>query len=162
MMLTPEEMGQRLNAAVTEAVRELRHQIGTTDTMLRNVAGSLSDRLGSARRGDEQNRLLLWTGLGSLVLGLLLYAIMAGPMVRLMPSSWLWPERMAARIVAEPTPWEAGMHLMQRTSPPSWRAIVSAADLARDNREAIDGCRVAAIKAKSKAVRCTIEVKASE
>lgn len=27
MMLTPEEMGQRLNAAVTDAVRELRHQI---------------------------------------------------------------------------------------------------------------------------------------
>ncbi|WP_010189117.1 DUF6118 family protein [Sphingomonas sp. PAMC 26605] len=162
MMLTPEEMGQRLNAAVTDAVRELRHQIGTTDTMLRNVAGSLSDRLGSARRGDEQNRLLLWTGLGGLVLGVLLYAIVAGPIVRLMPSSWLWPERIAARAVAEPTPWEAGKHLMRRASPASWNGIVSAADLAKDNRETIDRCRTAAAKVKSRTVHCTIDVKAAE
>ncbi len=162
MMLTPEEMGQRLNAAVTDAVRELRHQIGATDTMLRNVAGSLSDRLGSARRGDEQNRLLLWTGLGGLVLGVLLYAIMAGPIVRLAPSGWLWPERMAARIVAEPKPWEAGKHLMRRASPASWNEIVSAADLAKDNRETIDRCRTAAAKVKSRTVHCTIDVKAAE
>ncbi|MGY2737210.1 DUF6118 family protein [Sphingomonas sp. UYP23] len=162
MMLTPEEMGQRLNAAVTDAVRELRHQIGATDTMLRNVAGSLSDRLGSARRGDEQNRWLLWTGLGGLMLGVLLYAIVVGPIVRLMPSTWLWPERMAARAVAEPSPWEAGKHLMQRASPASWNAIVSASDLAKDNRDTLDRCLAAAAKAKSRAVRCTIEVKASE
>ena len=162
MMLTPEEMGQRLNAAVTDAVRELRHQIGTTDTMLRNVAGNLSDRLGSARRSDEQKRLLLWTGLGGLVLGVLLYAIMAGPVVWLAPSSWLWPERMAARIVAEPSPWEAGKYLMLRASPASWNEIVSAADLAKDNRETIDRCRTAAAKVKSRTVHCTIDVKAAE
>ena len=139
-------MGQLLNAAVTDAVRELRHQIWTTDTMLRNVAGSLSDRLGSARRGDEQNRWLLWTGLGGLVLGVLLYTIVVGPIVRLMPSTWLWPERMAARAVAEPSPWEAGKHLMQRASPASWNAIVSAFDLAKDTRDTLDGCRAAAAK----------------
>ncbi len=160
MMLTPEEMGQRLNAAVTDVVRELRHQIGATDTMLRNVAGSLSDRLGSARRGDEQNRLLLWTGLGGLLLGLLLYAIMAGPTARLAPSGWLWPERMAARAVAEPTPWEAGKHLMRRASPASWNAIVNATNLVRDNRNAIEACRKTA-KAK-KPTRCTIAVEAGD
>ncbi|WP_242154425.1 DUF6118 family protein [Sphingomonas sp. BAUL-RG-20F-R05-02] len=157
MMLTPEEMGQRLNAAVTDVARELRHQIGATDTMLRNVAGSLSDRLGAARRRDEQNRLLLWTGLGGLVLGVLLYAMMAGPIARLAPSGWLWPERMAARIVDERTPWEAGKHLMRRASPASWDAIVSAANLAKDNREMIDKCRAAAAKVKSRTVRCTIK-----
>ena len=162
IMLTPEEMGRRLNAAVTDAVRELRHQIGATDTMLRNVAGSLSDRLGSARRGDEQNRLLLWVGLGGLVLGVLLYALVAGPVVRLAPTSWLWPERMAARIVAEPTPWEAGKHLMRRASPASWNEIVSAADLAKENRGTIDRCRTAAAKVKSRTVHCTIDVKAAE
>lgn len=85
MMLTPEELGQRLNAAVTNVARELRHQIEATDRMLRNAAGSLSDRLESACSRDEQNRLLLWTGLGGLVLGMLLYAIVVGPIVRLAP-----------------------------------------------------------------------------
>jgi hypothetical protein len=144
MMLTPEELGQRLNAAVTNVARELRHQIEATDRMLRNAAGSLSDRLESARSRDGQNRLLLWTGLGGLVLGMLLYAIVVGPIVRLAPSDWLWPERMAARAVAEPTPWEAGKHLMRRASPVSWKEIVQDANLAKYNRETIDRCRATA------------------
>ena len=160
MMLTPEAMGQRLNVAVADATRELRHQIGVANTMLRSVANSLSDRLASARQGDEQNRVLLWAGLGGLVLGLLLYAIMAGSIARLAPSSWLWPERMAARVVAEPTPWEAGKHLMRRTSPTSWNAIVNATTLGRNNRNAIEACRKTA-KAK-KPARCTIAVKADD
>jgi hypothetical protein len=41
--------------------------------------------LESACSRDEQNRLLLWTGLGGLVLGMLLYAIVVGPIVRLAP-----------------------------------------------------------------------------
>lgn len=156
MMLTPEQMGQRLNAAVTDAVRELRHQIGTTDTMLRNVAGSLADRLGSARRGDEQNRLLLWTGLGGLVLGVLLYAIMAGPIVRLMPSNWLWPERMAARSLRMPM-WEGGQRLMRAGDPQAFAGVLAGNRLATANREQLEACRMQAAKA-SKVVRCTIDV----
>ena len=38
-------------------------------------------------------------------------AIVAGPLVRLMPSSWLWPERMAARSLRMPM-WEGGQRMM--------------------------------------------------
>ncbi|WP_267389687.1 DUF6118 family protein [Sphingomonas sp. GC_Shp_3] len=161
MMLTPEEIGQRLNAAVTNAARELRHQIGATDTMLRNAAGSLSDRLESARRRDEQNRLLLWTGLAGLVLGMLLYAIVMGPIVRLAPSGWLWPERMAARIVAEPTPWDAGKRLMRSASPERWDALVAGNRIIAANRDALVGCRKTATKT-NKPIRCTIEIGAAQ
>lgn len=157
MMLTPEEMGQRLNAAVTDAVRELRHQIGTTDTMLRNVAGSLSDRLGSARRGDEQNRLLLWTGLGGLVLGLLLYAIVAGPIVRLMPSSWLWPERMAARSLRMPM-WEGGQRMMHAASPEAFAAIMAGDRIITANREALEACRKRANKTPDE-IKCAVKLR---
>src|SRR3546814_2315458 len=76
-------------------------------------------------------------------------------------SSDLWPESVAARVLDEPTPWDAGTHLMQRASPASWEMIVAADPLADGNREAIQACREAATKAK-KPVRCTIEIKRSE
>lgn len=157
MTLTPETMGQRLNASVSDATRELQHQIQSAKVAMAGATHNLEAMVVSARRGDEQNRWLLWSGLGGLVLGLVLYAVMAGPIARLMPASWLWPERMAMRVLGEPTPWDAGTYLMTRASPASWEAIVAAANLAKDNRETIEGCRAAATKAK-KAVRCTVRI----
>lgn len=158
MTLTPENMGQRLNASVSDATRELQHQVQSAKSAMASAAHDLQNMVVSARRGDEQNRWLLWTGLGGLALGLLLYAALAGPIARLMPASWQWPERVAARVLAEPTQWEAGQHLMQRAAPASWAMIVAADPLADGNREALQACREAATKAK-KAVRCTVEVK---
>jgi len=114
MTLTPENMGQRLNASVSEATRELQHQIQSAKAAMAGAAHDLQTMVVSARRVDEQNRWLLWAGLGGLVLGLLLYAVMAGPIARLMPASWQWPERVATRVLGEPTAFDAGQHLMQR------------------------------------------------
>jgi hypothetical protein len=112
----------------------------------------------SARRGDVQNRWLAIAGGGGLVLGLLLYALLAGPIARMMPASWLWPESMATRALGEKSAWDAGQRLMQTAAPESWGLIVAAAPLADGNREAVQACREQAEKAK-KPVRCTIEVR---
>ena len=158
MTLTPENMGGRLNGAVAEATRELRNQVQAADTVMRSAARDLSDMVASARRGDEQNRWLYIAGVGGLVLGVLLYALIAGPIARTMPTSWHWPERMATRVLDERSAWDAGQRLMQTAAPESWGLIVAAAPLADGNREAIEACRTSATKAK-KPVRCTIEVK---
>lgn len=158
MTLTPENMGGRLNASIAEATRELRAQVQATDTVLKNAARDLSDMVASVRRGDEQNRWLLWAGLGGLALGLLLYAALVGPIARMMPTNWHWPESMATRALGERTTWDAGQRLMQTAAPESWGLIVAAAPLADGNREAVQACREQAEKAE-KPVRCTIEVK---
>ncbi len=44
---------------------------------------------------------------------------------------------------------------MRTDSPQEWQALTEAADLQRDNREAIEECRAEAAKA-GKATRCTI------
>lgn len=161
MTVTPETMGQRLNAAVSDATRELQHQIQSAKEALAGAARNLETMVVSARRGDEQNRWLLWAGLGGLVLGLLFHAVMAGPIARLMPASWQWPESMATQVLGEPTTFDAGQHLMRAANADGWRAIVVAANLVKDNRETIDRCRERAAKAK-KAQRCTIEVRMAE
>src|SRR3546814_5033356 len=63
------------------------------------------------------------------------------------------------RVLDEPTPWDAGTHLMQRASPASWEMIVAADPLADGNREALQACREAATTAK-KQVCWTNETKA--
>ncbi len=157
MTLTPENMGARLNGAVKEAVNTLRSHTQASKSALDSTVGELRGLVLSARRADEQNRCLYMIGGGGVLLGLLLYAALAGPIARAMPDSWRWPERMAARVLAEPTQWEAGQRLMQTAAPASWAMIVAADPLADGNREAIDGCREAAAKQK-KPVRCTITV----
>lgn len=61
----------------------------------------------SARRGDEQNRWLAGAGVGGVIVGMALWAALAGPIARAMPDGWQWPERMAARTLDLPM-WQAG------------------------------------------------------
>ena len=157
MTLTPETLGQRVNASVANATNELRSSVSSAKSALDGAVRDLSGLVVSARRGDEQNKWLYLFGIGGVALGCLLYVLLAGPIARMMPASWQWPERMATRVLAEATPWDAGQHLMASASQPSWEAIVAADRLLRDNREKIEGCRQAARKA-DQPVRCTIQV----
>lgn len=157
MTLTPETMGGRLNASVAEATRELRGQVQASDMALRNAAQDLQRIVASARRGEEQKRRLMIVGAAGLGAGLLLYAMLAGPVARMMPASWHWPESLATRAVGANSVWDAGQRLMHSAAPESWAAIMAAAPLADGNRAAVQACRAAADKAK-KPVRCTIEV----
>lgn len=161
MTLTPENMGGRLNASVAEAARELRNSVSSAKLALDGAARDLSGLVASARRGDEQNRWLYLFGVGGVVLGFLLYVLLAGPIARMMPASWQWPERIATRVLGADSQWEAGQRLMQTAAPESWALIVAASPLSDSNRETVQGCREAAAKGK-KVVRCTIEVRPAE
>src|SRR3546814_8851009 len=79
---------------------------------------------------------------------MLLYAALAGPVARMMPASWHWPERRAMHALGEPTMWDAGQRLMQTAAPESWALIVAASPLVDGNREAVQKCREQADKAK--------------
>ena len=59
--------------------------------------------------------------------------------VRAMPESWLWPERMTASILGmdEET---AGVRLIKAASPERWRDIVAGYQILSDNRDAIAQC----------------------
>jgi hypothetical protein len=158
MALTPETLGSRMNASVAETVRTVRGEAQASKSALDGAVIELRRLAGSVRGAREQEKRLWLVGGGGLFLGLLLYATLAGPIARMMPASWQWPERMAARVLDTDTGWEAGRHLMISASPQSWNEIAAAFTLMDDNRKAIEECRRAAAKAE-KAVRCTIEVK---
>ncbi len=91
---------------------------------------------------------------------MLLWAVLAGPIVRSMPASWLWPEWMAARALRMPM-WEGGQRLMRAGSPEAFGGVLAGNRLVFANRDALDACRKQAGKAK-KAVRCAIQVKGED
>jgi hypothetical protein len=159
MQMTPEDMAARMQAAATQARRDdhialadAQRQHGEAVRTLRAFAGDVASL-------NEQRRRLKWAAGGGLLAGCLLWAVLPGLVARILPASWHLPERIAARTVGEPTLWEAGTRIMRADSPKAWQSIADAAEMRRDNREAIDVCERDARKA-NQPVRCTIRIRA--
>ena len=157
LAMTPEQMAQRIAAAGNAARREDQAALAKAGEDKARVMAELRAIAGSAwTRADQRNR-QLWFALGGAVAGILAWAIVPGLVAReIAPASWQWPERMAARTLDMPR-WEAGQRMMQSASPTAFSAIVAGNRIVTANREAIEGCKKAAVKA-GETVRCTIRV----
>ena len=154
---TPRHVVDRIVAAGGDARAEDRRTIATAAAELKDATRALQGVTASARRGYEQNRWLMWTAIGGVVLGMVLWAAFAGVVARAVPASWQWPEKMAARAL-DLSMWEGGQRMMQAASPTAFRAIIAADRMVLANRETIEGCSKAAARARE-TVRCMIRIR---
>ncbi len=157
LAMTPEQMAQRISAAGNAARREDQAALAKAGEDKARVMADLRAIAGSAwTRADQKNR-QLWFGLGGMAAGVVAWAIVPGLVAReIAPTSWQWPERMAARTLDLPR-WDAGQRMMQSASPTAFSAIVAADRIVTANRETIEGCSKAAARTR-KTMRCTIRV----
>lgn len=154
MQMTPESFRKQIEVAAVTARRADRERIEQAHKDSWHTTQELRAALAQVRTADEQRR-RLWQGSGGGALaGILLWSFLPGTIARAVPASWHWPERMAARMTGEPSRWDAGARLMQTDSPLAWSALLDAADLLRDNRNAIEACRKSASRS-PQPVRCT-------
>lgn len=160
LSLTPEEFNRQIIAAAYSARREDHRLFLAGQEGFETVARQLGLQLHSHTEANAQQRRLKHVGLTALVAGMLLWAILAGPLVRVLPESWLWPEWMAARTLRMPL-WQSGQRLMRVASPKAFAGILAGNRLVTFNRDALDACREKAAKVR-KAVRCEIQVKPEE
>lgn len=158
LQMTPEDFGARFEAAAVIARREDQAMLAAAKRELTETTRALRATIGTAATIDQQNRARWWWGGGGFVAGCLIWASLPGFVARIAPTGWYWPERLAARTVREPTLWQAGTRIMRADSPAAWQSIDDAAELRRDNREAIDACEQQAAKAKEP-VQCTIRIR---
>ncbi len=156
LALTPQETASQIANAAVNARSSEQKALAEARLGLVSATRELQGYLAAARGGDEQNRWLVGMAVGGLAVGALLWAALAGPVARVVPETWLWPERMAARTLNR-SMWDAGQRLMTVVSPESWKAIVEGDRIVEANKTALDGCRKAAASAR-KAVKCTIRV----
>lgn len=152
-----EEMVPRqVVARVAGAVAEDRQAVKVAAGELREATSALQGVTVSARRGDEQNRWLIWTLIGGTVAGVILWAVFAGIVARTVPSGWHWPERMAARTL-DMSMWEGGQRMMRTAAPDAFANLAAGDRLVTANRVVLEACQKRANKARE-AVRCTISV----
>lgn len=155
--LTPEDMGARIAAAGQKARDVDRATIQQARQDQASAVQALHQIIGNARTQRGQRQHLLWGIGGGMLAGCLLWSFLPGVTARAMPDSWHWPERRAAGMVGEPTLWDAGIRMMRAEAPESWQFVAEAAEMRRENREAVEACQKRAAKAK-RSVRCTIRI----
>lgn len=160
LALTPEEIDRQITAAGIAGRSEDRRAIAAARQVIEDVATKLGRQLDSHALADDQRRRLWQVGLACIVAGMGLWAIVAGPLARSLPASWLLPERMAARSLRMPM-WEAGQRLMRAGDAHAFAGVLAGNRLAVANRDTLEGCRKQAAKV-GKTVRCMIEVGVGE
>lgn len=156
-----ETVARQVVARIGGAVAEDRQAVKTAAGELRDATRALQGMTVSARRGDEQNRWLIWTAISGIVVGMIVWAVFAGIVARnVAPTGWQWPERMAARTLNLPM-WEGGQRLMRTVAPDAFANIAAGDRIITANRVTLEACRKHADKAR-KAVRCAIDVEPSK
>jgi hypothetical protein len=157
LALTPSGIADQIYRAA-ESMRRLEHdRLSIAHQELRHSTQALLDVVALARTRSEQQRVLYKVGGACLLSGLLLWTVLPGAIARSAPASWRWPERLATRMLGQPTIVEAGIHLVRSENPAQWDAITDAARSERDNREAINRCKQIARKTKT-AVNCVVRI----
>lgn len=149
-----ETVARQVAARITGAVAEDRQAVKTAAGELRDATRALQTVTVSARRGDEQNRWLIWTAIGGIVVGMIAWAVFAGVVARAVPASWQWPEKMAARALAMPM-WEGGQRMMRTAAPEAFANIAADDWIVTANRKALKACRKRADRTHV-AARCTL------
>lgn len=136
---TPDKLAEQMIAAGEQARKFEQESLQNACNLFRRERNELSQHMHHHRQAADQDRLVVRIGLGGVAVGLLLYALFAGPLVRLMPESWLLPERMAARVL-----WmdreSAGIRLIHTAAPERWNDIVRGYRIYQRNRDAITQC----------------------
>lgn len=159
MQMTPDSIGQRIAAAAESARRCDHDRISQARSDLNHAAQEMRSVTAHVRAAAEQRRQLYQVAGGALLAGILLWSFLPGTVARAMPESWNWPERIATRMVGASSLWDAGARMMQAGDPQAWNALLHAADIQRDNREAIEACRKSAATSQQP-VRCTVRIRA--
>jgi hypothetical protein len=154
--ITPEGIARQIATAGGTTRAEDQRTIAEARGALEKVTAQLAGVVASARRGDEQNRRLAWAAIGGVIVGMVLWALLAGPIARATPDSWLWPERMAARTLGG-SMWEGARRLAGASNREGWNAMVAGAVIGEGNQAALERCQQAAAKA-GEAVQCTVSI----
>jgi len=159
LRLSAKDWSHEIATAAQEACRSDQQAFAEARYGFERTAAEMAAHLRSARSAERQRQWLISSAAGGIVAGMLLLAIIVGPVLRAMPESWHWPERMAASLLGtdEET---AGIRLIKTAAPERWRDIVAGYQIISDNRAAIAQCERSEAKTTSK-IRCTIEVRSA-
>ena len=131
---TVQEMAREMSEASNEAQAADKRTIADAAKALKETTNDLSGWIVIARRADDQNReVMLFSGIAAGV-----SAVVA--IVLTIACFRAFSEHGAAWLLGQDR-WHAGEQLMASANPAQWAAIQRAAELERDNHQAIVDCQ---------------------
>lgn len=154
---TPQTMAERITQASETARRSDHERLLHAQIELGTAAEDLRALAGTIRTAAAQRQRTIKAAATGVLVGVMLWAGLAGPIARSMPESWQLPERMARRALGAPTLVDAGARLLQSADPARWEEVIEAAKLSADNREAITQCKGLS-KKERRAVNCQLRI----
>jgi Family of unknown function (DUF6118) len=157
LKLTPQALSDAIIKAGSAARADDHVALDRAIKALNQTEKDMTGALVSARTAQAQDKRLRRVSINCMIAGMIIWAIVPGPIIRAMPASWHLPERLAARAIGEDT-WGAGQRLMMFADPKSWNAIARASRILNENNKALQNCEMSADK-KREAVRCDIVIK---
>lgn len=154
LALTPEQMGALLHQGTARLLAKPLAELERQRTALEQA----TELLRAARQADLA-RIRSWRHRASIagasaVLGVLLAALLTGPLARALPSSWGVPERLAAATLAEPLA-PAGDRLLRRGDPTGWHRLQLVRSLPDQAWHDFDRCAARA----TGPVSCTLKLR---
>ena len=149
----PENAVSSIISAGNTMFERARSKMDDASSTVRYSETILSRLIGVAQTREQQKKMLIWTGAGAFVVGLIFFLVIG----RALPFGM--NTYLAAGIMGEAR-WQAGQELMTAANPEGWKLFTADASLTNINREKVDACRTAAAKSK-KDQQCTITVSPS-
>lgn len=128
----------------------------------RDATRSERSALKAARAQVNSSRdLARWiAGGGGVILGAVLAVTLINVSLRVAPEEWLWPERLAAKLL-KASMWDGGTRMLSQADLATWNQLAEGYHFIAANRAAYEGCRRAAERAKRE-MPCRLKVKPPE
>ena len=156
LKLTPGQFAQSIAQAGKEAREADRREIAQAKAAMDGWVSRIAKAYASAREAGEQRRHLCRVAGASLAAGMVIWAVIPGPILRALPESWHLPEHVAARMLGTDM-WQGGERLLAAANPDGWDNVLIGNHIMRDNRATIEACRKAANHS-GKKMRCTVVI----
>jgi hypothetical protein len=160
LKLTPQALSDAIIKAGTAARANDHAALDTAIKAINQTEKDMTGALVSARTAQAQDKRLRRVSVNCLIAGMILWAIVPGPIIRAMPASWHLPERMAAWTVGTDA-WDGGQRLMMFANPDGWASLAMVVRATEKSLRTIKACEGLATKSR-KQVRCAILVSTAE
>jgi Family of unknown function (DUF6118) len=157
LKLTPQALGEAIIKAGSAARADDHAALDKAIKAINQTEKDMTASLVSVRTAQAQDKRLRRVSINCLIAGMVLWAVVPGPIIRALPASWHLPERLAARTLGTDA-WDGGQRLMMFANPDGWNAISLAGRILNENYKALLNCERLAQK-KREAVHCDMVIK---
>ena len=157
LQLTPESLSNAISKAGATSRAADHSALTNATTAFQSAEQSITKSLISARTASEQDTRLKKVSINCLIAGMVIWAIVPGPIARALPESWHLPERLAVRAMGSDA-WIAGQRLMGFANADEWYAIEATDRATKESRDVIARCYASAKRSRSSRV-CPVIVK---